>query len=139
MHKRTLAAFIAVALLLASACGGGGGNTPTDPSVKQYLLDFRLRMGTVEATPRKATLYFDGREVITVASPSGEHTAFLQKEVTAGPGKHIVRVVIVEQTKSPTLYLLTASVTPVGGVSTWVTNDQKTLATGEGFEYDLTF
>ena len=135
-------AMLVVVLLAVVGCSKTPSPTePVTPPVAtvQARLDFGIATIDSSETIRRVKLTFDGRDVTTVTLPAASKSASISGTVDwpVGGGQHVIRIVILDQTSSPTAYGATGSVIMPRRIADLITV-RETLATGEGLQFKVT-
>lgn len=130
---------VAALAVLILGCGGEGSDTVTGPG--STLDSVRVNILLISTSPsiREAKLTLDGRDVASIVALGGALTVPLDATVRGlTRGQHVLRVVIVDQTSSPNLYIAAGAVITTDRILD-LAPVQGTLKTGEALEMRVTF
>ena len=108
ISRFSLVSLILFPLFLACG-GGGGGQSPTEPTdVRRLALEFRIEHADGSATLERVEIALDGSVIGTATSdPSPFQSGHFERP--SGPGNHVLRATVIEQTASPSPYRLSAT------------------------------
>lgn len=98
--------FLLLCLSLCQCGGGGGRSGPTEPT--DFLLTFggQITNAGGRSTLRKVEMLLDGRSIGTSESTSNTFTLMWLVTARAGHGQHEFGIRLVQQTSSPTRYII---------------------------------
>ena len=137
MRIRQIAVVVLAVVVLFTGCNGQSPTDPVTPPVAtvQARLDFAMAT-TASHILRSAKMTFDGRDVAAVNIPLGGGQARFEANVDASAGRHVIRLVVLEQADSPYTYFGSGAITLPTKVLD-LARVQRMLATGEAIEFNV--
>lgn len=137
-------AMLGMCLLLCQCGGDEGGSGPTAPA--SFILTFggQIANATGRTTLREIELLLDGRVIGRTSSDSNAFTLIWLEVESVGRGQHEFGVRVVQQTSSPTRYLVGGGVDgvdPNGGsvLDENFTRQDRVLSTGDVVTWRFSF
>jgi hypothetical protein len=138
MSRKVLLAALLAFATLSTACGGGG-SSPSEPAPTLTIEALVVNADGL-STLLRLDMHYDGARVGgtgTGTAATASTPLMHMRGVSAAPGPHVVRAVVLEQTVTPSRYTLTATADR-NGQRTALGSVTGTVATGGSLEIPFT-
>lgn len=144
LRLRMLGLFVLCLCLCQCGGGGDGGSGPTAPSDFQLTFGGQITNATGRQTLREVEVLLDGRVIGKASSESSSFTLIWLVTARASRGQHEFGIRLVQQTSSPTRYIIGGGVDGVDANGTKVVDvnfaqRNENLSTNDRITWNFSF